>query len=908
MTSPRDMVEPTVWVMTPTVTGNDPVFPWDWTKWVKEPRLIAQDSAITKESSGTASFKLVKRNQFPPGVPSFAQLSSVFRAGVYVLICSSVIIDDTDPINPKELPDVESYDWFGVITKTDFEIGGVGDYFGTVSAVEIGEGILDAQRITGFRQYDGSAGSVLLTVPTANLNGNGNKIIGNAIIDGAHCLFAPDLSDCGSSSVDTPEKYWTRWRLLTHIADYCIPGGCASMVVRLEDGSGVSGGSYSFSDHTSGSLAAYLDDASTPEVFDLDGLTIRGALDLLVGAGVGMGWRLELANIGGSYYWQVVVYSRSELNAGYGPPKKEPNPSGPRLLSVSYTADDNKTISIKFSEDDASRYDRVIVQGGNVLFGATLSYLDGNLDKAWNATQEASYIAAEGSARTSPQYADVYSSFTLVRPGGVGEPQRATNPGLNDTALPLLPRVDWTWNDTAKLGEAIISGSSAAVYLPGLRFASQVPWIDTKSPTTDTTEADQAVESSPVYMKPRVFRYRSTEATFPWADIVTRVEGSSFTPISESPSVDMDDRRPGVRVVYSRPHILGLDTFTGTTNGGADPAYDWREMLVTVGIPSAQRVEVTRTRSINGTEMADSEVRRTLVVRDDDLNFWCCLAGTVVGVAADNLTPVRVATNTILVNNYAAAQAYCDQLSEWGFRSHESVVIQHVNDGGTRGAWRPGKSLYQVVDGATPNATVRAISGVIASVATGWANGVVTLSTETPPQPSRMGSASPSRGGAISAELGGTVAQIVQKQGAETKKLAAQVAARPLIPAIAGGAAPAAASLYVVVGGNILPGCLTQGIQKRTDAVAGSELPIGTGGPGIAVQVATGTPPSGLPNGVGVVRQIVTNTYTYALLDSGSGYADDAALGFPINGGVTVNLDRVDGATTYRYPCIRLDS
>jgi hypothetical protein len=121
-----------------------------------------------------------------------------------------------------------------------------------------------------------------------------------------------------------------------------------------------------------------------------------------------------------------------------------------------------------------------------------------------------------------------------------------------------------------------------------------------------------------------------------------------------------------------------------------------------------------------------------------------------------------------------------------------------------------------------------------------------------------------------------------------------------------GGAADPA-SLYVVVGGNVLPGCLTQGIQKRTDAVAGSELPVGTGGPGIVIQEPFPIPAL-IPNGVGVVRQVATNTYAFALLDVDSGYAEDLGMGFPVNGGVFVNLDRVDGATTYRYPCIRLDS
>lgn len=907
MTSPRNMLTPIVWVMAPVVSGNDPAFPWDWSAWTREPRLLCRTSMTAKCASGTAQFQLVRRVQYPEGGPDFAIQPSTFRAGCYVLVTTGTTVDTTNPAEPVEVPDFDSIAWFGVITATDFENAGTGDYIGTVTGQEIGESILDTQRITGFRQDDGTGYPTrLLSAPSANLNGVGDKIIGNAVLgnDGSGhpvYLFARDLSACGNVPADQGRLYWTRWRLLTHIATFCMPSGCPRVVIRLEDGSGITGDDYAFDGHNPASLAAYLDATASPEVYELDGLTLRGAIDLLAAPGSGLGWRFALAQIGGAYVWQITVFSRSELNSSYGPPKTEPNPTGQRVLSTSYVANDEQTLRIDFAEDDTARYDQVIVEGGRILFGVTLSALDGNLDRAWNAGQETAYIAAEDSERSSPQFADVYTTFTVKR-SGTGEPTRATNPGTNDAPLPLIPQITTTLSGTDLV--AVISAAAATVYLPGLRFSETVPWIEGVKPQDGTTDSSDEVKCSPSYLKPRVYSYRATETAFPWVDLLSRIEGPAFTPLSESPAVDIDDRRPGIRVTYTRPHVLGLDTFTGTTDGGASPAYDWRQMLVTVGIPSNQRVEARRVRKVNGVELPADRLRRSLVIRDENLNFWACLAGTVVGVSADNLTPIRVATDTVLVNDYQAAQAYCDEIAERSFRAQESATIVHVNDGSTRAVWKVGMSLFRVDDGPTS----RRISGVIAALDTDWNAGTVTLRTEIPPPRLPFNqSPSPSRGGTVSPELGGTIAQVVQQQGAATKKLAAQMSQRPLIPAMGGGSAPAPAGLYIVVGGNLIPGCLAQGVQKRTDAVAGSELPVGTGGPGVVVQSAFPVP-TGLPNGVGVMRQVGTGTHVFALLDSGSAYPGDVATPFAVVGGATVNLDRVVGSTTYRYPCVRVDA
>jgi hypothetical protein len=121
---------------------------------------------------------------------------------------------------------------------------------------------------------------------------------------------------------------------------------------------------------------------------------------------------------------------------------------------------------------------------------------------------------------------------------------------------------------------------------------------------------------------------------------------------------------------------------------------------------------------------------------------------------------------------------------------------------------------------------------------------------------------------------------------------------------IVGGSTGVAPELYIAIGNNIIPACTSLGIQKRTDAILGSELPVGTGGaPGDTVIVPAVASPPTMPNGVGVGKQYGTNNYVWIILDSNSSYLFDVPNGRNMVGGGIVNLDKVSGGITYRYPC-----
>ena len=122
----------------------------------------------------------------------------------------------------------------------------------------------------------------------------------------------------------------------------------------------------------------------------------------------------------------------------------------------------------------------------------------------------------------------------------------------------------------------------------------------------------------------------------------------------------------------------------------------------------------------------------------------------------------------------------------------------------------------------------------------------------------------------------------------------------------AGGGSTSAANIFIVQGMNPLPGVGLLGIQKRTDAVLGSEMPAGTGGSsGDTVTVAASPSITSVPLGVGIALRIGSSTdYVWVINDSNSPFSGDIGMGQRMSpGGIKINLDKVAGSITYRYAC-----
>lgn len=127
----------------------------------------------------------------------------------------------------------------------------------------------------------------------------------------------------------------------------------------------------------------------------------------------------------------------------------------------------------------------------------------------------------------------------------------------------------------------------------------------------------------------------------------------------------------------------------------------------------------------------------------------------------------------------------------------------------------------------------------------------------------------------------------------------------------AGGGASTPPAIYVSSGGNALNAgsgyAFSAGILRRTDQVAASELPVGSGAsPGDTVLVPAWPIPANLPLGVGVAQAQFGGAYIFVLNDNRSNFPGDLPIGRRVWVGSTVSLDKVSGGITYRYVCYQV--
>lgn len=125
---------------------------------------------------------------------------------------------------------------------------------------------------------------------------------------------------------------------------------------------------------------------------------------------------------------------------------------------------------------------------------------------------------------------------------------------------------------------------------------------------------------------------------------------------------------------------------------------------------------------------------------------------------------------------------------------------------------------------------------------------------------------------------------------------------------IVGGAGSTPSYLWTVQGGNTILSSGRTGIALRSPntAISPSELPDGAPGTGVII-VPAWPIPMGLPNGIGVIARTNASggiTYAFMRIDPPNPYGvQPLSAGEEVFVGLVTNLDKVSGATTWRYVC-----
>lgn len=789
------LTQPRVWIMLPE--GSEDLgwrFPWDWSRWRQESRLIIDSDERTASSLGRAQFTMLRQTRRDPagfgvGRTRFTKYTDQVVSGAWIAVTAGEPMT-TNPasVNRPPILNPAAIRWWGYIASIDnTPVRGVRDSTGTVQALEVGH-LLDGQTVQGAGERhpsDTYSYRQLRRPPTANMERQGGQIVGNAVLgkvatDDARevYLFAPTLALCGTA----PENLWTRWRLLRHLLLVARPKGLPN--IEFPTGTAVDPSP----DTTT--VPGYLNDTTISEVLDIWEETYRGAFDQLLPQGHRLGWRIELPSSAADEDLNRWVFHAActGSEAGFGLPSVSP-------IAINFNSGRDETL--RFTDSSGEQPDEVAVEGGAIRFMVSVSYADSNLDRGWNVTQATAYDAATQEERSQPQFDDCYIRYQLNAAAN-NRLRLVETPGLASGGdLPMCQALQWDGTTLRLENEEV----GYTPYLPSIALPSDLPWpIGLKGDGADARSA--AAKASPGYLKPRLF-YHLDGA---WTDLL-----SPNALINETPSLSFDDNGAALRIAYRVAHALGGGSFAGADDGGEPGTLDWRNLVATLAIDSDQTVYVARRRlGIEGetAKITFSRLRRRLVVRDPRLQCWIAMKGSVLGVN-DAEEAVRVTASNepsgrgyVLRNDYPAAQRYCNRLAAWAFRSRQAATITLIRPDVPE-SWMQPLTVIGTVEDHTSE-VVYDLYSAVRTVSRVWGDRPrITISTDLPPQPFAPGMAvSPVGGGPVSAQLGGTVPQAVRRLQEDVRNIRDRSRSREVISPRGGAGATTLRTLRII-GGNL---------------------------------------------------------------------------------------------------------
>ncbi len=790
-------------------------------------RLIpVGESVRLPGGGGSAGFRLLRQVREENGVTTSGDDNVVI--GSYVAISLG---NSTNAFN------FESCVWFGWISSITFENAvGSQDQLGSVSALGIGA-LLDGMQIFGWKRVNesttGSSASIpigfpidLPVPPTANMSTVDGEIIGNAkhmqsgqapnlLLDSHIFGFATNVEDCGVGIT----RIWTRWRLLLHVLYFCVPPAFPNIVFDVTQ-----------------EQINTLDDFDDIEVWDLRGLTLKGALDMLLPRARGLGWDI-VPQDGAS--WLLTFYS-------YDFDKKFTNRSGPVNDANAPKDIDITSLQVKaltFTEGAGDVYEEIVLRGSPIVSCATYSFEDSNLAKGWTTAQETAFrYGAQGGSgygslseerqkernralRSGPYLCDVFSRFVFNSLNNDGMVTVKEIPVTGSTFQAAVPTIAWN-------GQAVYAYTpfeeARFPYLPTARIQRTIPWpIGVQSDGTDTR--DDAAKARPAYMEPRLFRYTLSGygEDDHWVDLLA--DGGESEPKERGrPHVASDDRGGGVVIKYSPPEMLAKASWTDGTDGVSDiipdndpkdRAIDYNDLVMTLAVESDQYLQVVKRRpGISDGANGDFFVRRRLTIDVPELKCWVVVKGTILGVkndgtpdmvvvsdtGANNLQPDESGTCFLIRNDYAIAEKMASMAAAWAFENRRSMGLTFAMSDAVPSWVRIGQMIGKVQD---TQSTI--CNTVIEELRYNWSlqSPSIGVSTTIPPMPEfRRGgvSSSPSNGGQISVALGGTVSQAVNQVRAEILDIKRDTQKIPIITSRGGSfSAPTQVTLRILDGQTI---------------------------------------------------------------------------------------------------------
>jgi hypothetical protein len=709
--------------------------------WRHESRLIPIAGSQISGNRGQATFRLLRDRKTDPGQRVSQRAPNQLSRGQYVAVCAAPDVDG------KPVFDWAKVEWAGTIET--FDVGLIPGAEPSLDGQAIASGlglIFDANIPRGWVMSDGTTGTVLQSPPPANITGANGVIIGNYTA-AAGGVFAALRSDCGTSA----GSIWTRKRLATHILARCLPAGCPVTTLVSDT-----------------NVTTFIEDTTAIESWDVSGQSIGQIFDLIFPRSQGIAWTVRVNSVG---LWELLVYALLD----------EGETGTPLATPVDATLDGLAVTSQpRVVYDTSSVYDEVNVIGGPVVWCGSLAAKDSWITKGWSASAETAYKTGASTmsgyaslplskqaernaqARGGAALSAVFSRL-IVGPGtNTGRMKTSATPGVGTPTLDFFPLVQWDSNT----GTATVSPTeSADPAWPTALIERTIPWErGVKADGTSLGLADD--DATPSYLPPLAFarvQTRDTSASEPlWYDLSQE--------FGRRPGfgLDVDDRAAAIRLVGTPAEWLAKGDWSGMATSSlapgatteADvrarlaPILDWRDVVATVAIASAQRIEVRKLRSGS----TDGLARKVLRIDMPELQSWWVRQGAIVGMkpkatTTDQLEPDVVAADTHTRNDWPTAERIARLAAAYAFseRATFSVELGNIDN---LPAWASiGTMIGQVLDGGG----IAQIYTTVEEISYRWAEGRVTVRTDLPPAPAWMArinqAASPQLGGSMASSV-----------------------------------------------------------------------------------------------------------------------------------------------------------
>ena len=397
-------------------------------------------------------------------------------------------------------------------------------------------------------------------------------------------------------------------------------------------------------------------------VYELEGLSVFQCLNQLIPSERGVGWTLRTDDAG-----QIKLHVFSALTSPVtaGGVTIDGN-AEPVPIAVETGLE---FVAPKITVSHAQQFDKLIVQGRELLSCCTLSYTDDTLEKAWPDALETEYKVGDAAnptdevkndkERKKSRFETVYTLHRVpIGWNGIV--------GIGPTEEVALP----TCNADGTIDDAMQSA------LHGLHtFERQLPIVQ--------TDVDNVSE----YMKPVAFIQEPTSGEYIQTDLGGQDDEGDALPAA---SVRMLDGMLGVQVKPSKiNHLYALNHFDpdadGKTAEGNVPVYDYETLIVTVALRIDQR---PRFEKVN-VQYPGMENPRVLVLTNPNVDYWYVAPGTVTGWSQGEFTTHEggLVRNDIDLLEATAALA-------WGYygRPHVEMSFGVV---GFSTDYAPGQMLQQ---------------------------------------------------------------------------------------------------------------------------------------------------------------------------------------------------------------------